>query len=950
MIHLRLEKLMLRSIPLVILGLALVSCAQTTRHPSPEKAKWTQRLAGKAAVDGGAGEYQIPIELPDGGPSFRPNVSVSYSSRSGNGPLGVGWNISAAGSIFRCPFIFDGDGLSREVRYAPNDRLCINGDKLVLLKGDYGKSGSVYIQELNAGVLVKLFGDLNSPESGFITFDGAGNTDVYQTPVIHDGVSAPLSWLLTTSINKDGQAIEYSYTSRPYGELWPKEILYGGKYSATDKTLTHGNRFVRFIYDQRNDNSSSFLSGGEQRGTRSLNRVVVGSVTDAGETQEREYVFTYRPSLGTGRSLLVSARACKDVVAKTGCTLPTQFSWQDAKLEFSDPKPIAAVPVGKVIAGRWQPGESARPLTTFYAGGDYNADGRRDLFVRSADNQVSVFVLEPGGKVLKQFDVSKAMSISRNYPPKNGASIRQLGYAEIYGGLDKKFAIMGWTGNSFGSPASTSIAYTGDAVLLDAAGEGMTDVVMGSQEGKKYVVTLYRNRGSSDKEIVLSSGEIVARFNYKPGMHLKTGVGIGNSGRVVLVCLGDKVMHLVGFSTEAGGKVKASTSTLSDIGVSAEAVERGFVFADINGDGLDDIVYTSKSGNWTIQINRDFRFGTPIDTHVLDPRSKVGRAGTLVFDVDSDGRSDIVFPARRLTEFCIEESDKSTKCSDEIATTTPEMDLGIYEYDAVDFRLDATGNYVPHLRSNLNLVGQANRAQPADIFGDGYSYLLSPFDRGVANGWFKAQDGSLVECPPKYACGLHIAQHQHIKRDERSDVPFDFLVAVKTAPEFEARWTYYPISNPFRHLYSVPPVGSPERYLDSRRYYFTSSMYVVGEFSFRDAVGSDEFRYEYGGGEYNTAGRGFDGFKWIILHATGQKKKFGSWFRQDGPYRGMEERSWSEDESDNENDYLHGSPGKKYLSFKRYELRCAGPKDNPVTLRFHCDISKTPSFSAYRKQ
>ncbi len=190
---------------------------------------------------------------------------------------------------------------------------------------------------------------------------------------------------------------------------------------------------------------------------------------------------------------------------------------------------------------------------------------------------------------------------------------------------------------------------------------------------------------------------------------------------------------------------------------------------------------------------------------------------------------------------------------------------------------------------------------------------------------------------------------QDIAGNDRSDAPTYALIGVDVAPTRQFHWTYYPLSSPFKHLYTVPPLGSPERYIDSRRYYFTSSMFVVGEFTDQDSRKVEVTRYEYGAAEYNTAGRGVDGFKWIIVHDVANKKKYGAWFAQDGPYRGMLARSWSEDESDTENDYFHGSPGKRYLTFERMNLKCSGPKDNVVAIRYHCDASETPSIIAYSK-
>ncbi len=150
--------------------------------------------------------------------------------------------------------------------------------------------------EINPGVVVKLIGDLNSPNSWFATFDDAKRVDFYRTTIVPRGASAPLSWQLSLSVDENNGAIEYEYDGSSY-ETWLREVRYGGSYSIENRELTHGNNFVRFVYAQREDNDSSFLSGGESRSTKLLTNIVVGEGTSQHETVNWEYAFRYTQSL-----------------------------------------------------------------------------------------------------------------------------------------------------------------------------------------------------------------------------------------------------------------------------------------------------------------------------------------------------------------------------------------------------------------------------------------------------------------------------------------------------------------------------------------------------------------------------------------------------------------------------------------------------------------------------
>src|SRR5436309_3892272 len=45
----------------------------------------------------GTGNFTVPIALPPGRNGFQPELSLSYSTGSGNGPFGLGWHLSVPG-------------------------------------------------------------------------------------------------------------------------------------------------------------------------------------------------------------------------------------------------------------------------------------------------------------------------------------------------------------------------------------------------------------------------------------------------------------------------------------------------------------------------------------------------------------------------------------------------------------------------------------------------------------------------------------------------------------------------------------------------------------------------------------------------------------------------------------------------------------------------------------
>ena len=87
-----------------------------------------------ATITGGAA-LTIPLGLPDGRCGFTPGLVLSYHSNSGNGPLGLGWNIGAGQVARRVE--------AGVPRYHDDDHLLIDGGEVVpQLDGDGAPIGS----------------------------------------------------------------------------------------------------------------------------------------------------------------------------------------------------------------------------------------------------------------------------------------------------------------------------------------------------------------------------------------------------------------------------------------------------------------------------------------------------------------------------------------------------------------------------------------------------------------------------------------------------------------------------------------------------------------------------------------------------------------------------------------------------------------------------------------
>jgi len=113
-------------------------------------------ISGSFAVSStGEAQYTMPLISVPGRAGVEPALSLTYDSADGDGVLGMGFSISGASAITRCPQNLADDGEIRAVRDDAQDRLCLDGKRLVRVEGT--AAGSVEYRTF-PDTLVKVVG------------------------------------------------------------------------------------------------------------------------------------------------------------------------------------------------------------------------------------------------------------------------------------------------------------------------------------------------------------------------------------------------------------------------------------------------------------------------------------------------------------------------------------------------------------------------------------------------------------------------------------------------------------------------------------------------------------------------------------------------------------------------------------------------------------------------
>ena len=95
----------------------------------------------------GQATYRIDIELVPGVAGYQPSLAFTYASHAHNGLLGVGWALAGQSAIARVKATYAVDGFNGSVSYGPDDRLALDGQRLIDIDGAYGGANTLYYTE-----------------------------------------------------------------------------------------------------------------------------------------------------------------------------------------------------------------------------------------------------------------------------------------------------------------------------------------------------------------------------------------------------------------------------------------------------------------------------------------------------------------------------------------------------------------------------------------------------------------------------------------------------------------------------------------------------------------------------------------------------------------------------------------------------------------------------------
>lgn len=299
---------------LLLVALTFSVSAHTHAVTTPSPSEAVGFIKGDLDISGGAAHYSAPIAVPAGIAGMEPMLSINYSSQSGNGLLGMGWNLSGVSLVHRCGSTLVQDGINRAVKLDNSDNYCIDGQRLVPIRGSKGQNNTEYRTETANFSKIISYGRAGNGPQWFKVWTKAGQIMEFghtaDSRIEAQGKSTVLNWAVNEISDTLGNEIHFNYHEiNANSEFVPKEISYGPGF----------NNKVKFSYTTYSNISGSKVAGSNVKSTRRLSKIE----TFAQNQPVQNWTFSFTEQ-SKKPAKLTALRLC----AADGKCLPrTQITW-----------------------------------------------------------------------------------------------------------------------------------------------------------------------------------------------------------------------------------------------------------------------------------------------------------------------------------------------------------------------------------------------------------------------------------------------------------------------------------------------------------------------------------------------------------------------------------------------------------------------------------------------
>jgi hypothetical protein len=556
-------------------------------------------LGDKASTNLFSGQvgYSIPIDLPKGPAGFGPQLALTYSGDLGNGHVGIGWTL---------PGIEVRRSTQHGVpRYDESDELEIvglgGGGRLI--KDAAAGQGRYWVE--GRGLSLRVL----RRETSFEITDSSGTH--YFLGLTSEGRLAEgdrvAAWFVQRVVNVAGQEMKFSY-SRETGQIYLRSIAWGPVVSGAPAYL------VTLTNQDRPDDVTSYRTGFAVKTAARLARVDVkafGSIA-------RSYELVYDNALHLSRLHMVTmfGRAGAD----SGIP-PVTFTYGGLQA------PVTASVAG---AGGWNLNERGVSFA------DVDGDGAADLLRLEAGNHA--YRKNRNGILLEERSLSGAGDVdlqSGSLMDLDGDSRPEL--VRVVDDTWRAYRLKGEAWQSIGEwPGTRNVPiHDGAWVLADVNGDGRTDAIQGRTGGISV-----RLNGPTAMNAPISRPPISETdVEVQPGGKDVRFLDANGDGLVDVIWLTDAWMKI--FLGRGDGTFVPFDRVVypwRDAALAGDDIQ----FGDLNRDGLADLVRITAAQVQWFAARGDLHFAS-VPRSLARPPGAAADAVVTITDANGNGSQDVVW-------------------------------------------------------------------------------------------------------------------------------------------------------------------------------------------------------------------------------------------------------------------------------------------------------------------
>lgn len=417
-------------------------------------------FAQLAITDGGTATYSFPIGVPPGVAGMNPILGLLYTGGGVNGPAGYGWSLQGVSIITRCPQTRAIDGAARSVSYTGDDKLCLDGQRLIQTDANGGVIAQTgdslggaaspavheYRTEKDSFARIRAYGsaggsDANGPayfkvwtKSGQIYEYGTNSSTTANATINAQGKSVVAVWAVSRVSDTLGNYIDFQYYQSNPDPTWGSGPTAGSpspghewnlaevRYTGNSVTGQQPSNKVVFSYVDRpinasiSDRSESYHLGSKNVSIRLLDSIRTYVNIQASAIKVKTIKLSYDRSPNTGRNRIKQITECAGA-AETQCMPPTQFTYSDGAND--------AYQQNTKFASSTLPLLNMISTTGLYGVmlGDFDGDGKTDILRwgnTASDNQLwlsvgdGMFAQVTGGSSAGQFNLNTQALFTNN--------------------------------------------------------------------------------------------------------------------------------------------------------------------------------------------------------------------------------------------------------------------------------------------------------------------------------------------------------------------------------------------------------------------------------------------------------------------------------------------------------------------------------------------------------